>query len=186
MRLLGLSGSLRSGSYHTFLLKAAAESAESLGSTLVIHDISDIPFYNSDLEGDQKPAPVIALNDAIAAADAVIYSTPEYNHSISGVLKNAIDWVSRPSFKSVMAKKPSTIYTASKNGIGGARAQIAMREILNSTLSVIFPAHDFLVPFAHEVFDENGAVLNAQVADRLNRHMASFIEWVGQRDRLVD
>ena len=121
MKILGISGSLRAGSYNTLLLTNAAKNLEEPHS-LDIFSLMDIPFYNEDLEGEQRPAPVQGLLDAIDDADALLFATPEYNHSVPGVLKNAIDWASRPAFDCVLGGKPTGILSAAMSPVGGARA----------------------------------------------------------------
>jgi len=180
MHLLGISGSLRKGSFHTRLLEEARKYVELRGHSMTIHEIADIPLYNGDLDTEVKPASVLRLIDATRLADALIFAAPEYNHSISGVLKNAIDWVSRPAFKSAYVNKPCTVLTASGNSVGGARAQIAWREIMSSTLAAIYPAHDFLVPVVQNVFAADGSIQDEQVARRLERHIDGFIDWASR------
>ena len=178
MNILGISGSLRSGSFNSLLLKAAAQSAESEGSSITIFNISDIPLYNADLDGASKPEAVLRLIDAIHKADGLVFATPEYNYSIPGVLKNAIDWASRPGFQSILAKKPSGIISASTSPLGGARAQIHLRNVLASTLTPVFLSPDFLLPFAQNAFDDNGALKDPKAIERLNRYIQGYLAWV--------
>jgi len=178
MNILGISGSLRKGSFNTLLLKAATQAANAEGSNLTIVDISDIPFYNSDLDGEVKPDSVASFIDAIAHSDGIIFSTPEYNYSIPGVLKNAIDWASRPAYQSVLSKKPSGIISASTSPLGGARAQIHLRDILAGTLSPVFLTPDFLLPLAISAFDSNGTLNDPKAVERLNRYIKGYIAWV--------
>ncbi|HEY2132858.1 MAG TPA: NADPH-dependent FMN reductase [Acetobacteraceae bacterium] len=133
-RLLGISGSIRRESTNSIILRTLAEM---LGgkSALTLFPLDDVPMYNSDLEGDQLPASVRALKDAIAASDGLILATPEYNHGMSGVLKNALDWASRPAFASPLKHKPALLMTSSPGYVGGARAHAQMQETLTSTLA---------------------------------------------------
>ena len=132
-KLLGLSGSIRAASTNTAIL---ATLAETLGpdAELVLFPLNDIPPYNSDLEGDLLPAPVRALKQAITDSDGLVLSTPEYNHGMSGVLKNALDWASRPVFASPLRNKPALSMTSSNGYVGGARAHAQMHETLISSL----------------------------------------------------
>src|SRR6202007_3301229 len=133
-RLLGLSGSIRKESTNTAILHSLAEK---LGTraTLTVFPLNDIPLYNSDLEGDALPQSVRALKETIAASDGLILSTPEYNHGMSGVLKNALDWASRPAFASPLRNKPTLLMTSSPGYVGGARAQVQMQETMASALA---------------------------------------------------
>ncbi len=133
-RLLGLSGSIRRASTNTAILNTLSEK---LGAkaTLTVFPLNDIPLYNQDLEPDSLPQPVQALKAAITAADGIILCSPEYNHGMSGVLKNALDWASRPVFTAPLTGKPALVMTSSPGYVGGARAQAQMQETLASTLS---------------------------------------------------
>lgn len=135
IKLLGISGSLRKGSFNTTLLRAAQEMAPD-GMTVDIADLSDIPLYNEDVREQGYPQPVQALRNQIRDADAVLIATPEYNYSIPGVLKNAIDWASRPPEQPFDAKIVG-IMGASPGRIGTARAQYHLRQcfvFLNATV----------------------------------------------------
>jgi len=123
IRIAGISGSLRQASFSTALIKLLARHLQP-AIELSLVDIRDVPLYNEDLDGDEKPAAVHAVNTAIAQADAVLFVTPEYNHGVPGVLKNTLDWISRPVFNSVLKNKPATIITSSLAFTGGVRAQV--------------------------------------------------------------
>jgi len=131
--LLGLSGSIRRDSANTAILAALADA---LGgkAAMTLFPLNDIPLYNGDLEGDRLPAPVRALKDAIAAADGLVLCSPEYNHGMSGVLKNALDWASRPGFNSPLKNKPALIMSSSPGALGGARAHAQVRETIAAAL----------------------------------------------------
>ncbi|VVP36398.1 NADPH-dependent FMN reductase [Pseudomonas silesiensis] len=133
-RLLGISGSLRSQSTNTAVLKALATR---LGdrATMSLFSLNDIPLYNADLEADALPASVASLKEAISQVDGLIICSPEYNYGTSGVLKNALDWASRPGFNSPLKNKPVLIMTSSPGALGGVRAQAQLRETLSATLS---------------------------------------------------
>jgi chromate reductase len=133
-RLLGLSGSIRQGSTNTIILGTLAEHLGERAS-LTMFPLNDVPLYNSDLEGDRLPEPVRALKAAIAHSDGIILCSPEYNHGMSGVLKNALDWASRPAFDSPLRNKPSLLMTSSPGYVGGARAHAQMQETLISALA---------------------------------------------------
>jgi chromate reductase, NAD(P)H dehydrogenase (quinone) len=133
-RLLGLSGSIRKGSANTVILKTLAQKLEARTS-LTVFPLDEVPLYNSDLEGDALPLSVRALKEAIAASDGLVIATPEYNHGMSGVLKNALDWASRPAYASPLKNKPVLLVTSSPGYVGGARAHAQMQETLASALA---------------------------------------------------
>lgn len=133
-RLLGISGSLRLGSNCTAVLRALAPLLEGL-ALLEVTTLHEVPLYNADLEGDALPEGVRRLKQAIASADALVVCSPEYNYGMSGVLKNAIDWASRPGFASPLKDKPALVITASPGMFGGARAQAQIRDALAATLA---------------------------------------------------
>ncbi len=179
MKLLGISGSLRKGSYNTRLLEAAVGLMPE-GAELTIVGCGDIPHYNKDLDTENKPEDVLQLLQAVRYADGVLFATPEYNYSFSGVLKNAIDWASRPAYKSVLADKPCAIVSASQSLIGGARAQAHLRQVLSATLSPVVPTPPFLVPMAQDKFDTDGLLTDEDTRRRLARYMGEFVDWVNR------
>lgn len=143
-RLIGMSGSLRAGSYSNAVLETLRERFAGQAD-LKIWDLRPIPAYDQDFEGDKRPAPVKALLAAIAAADGLVLCAPEFNHSIPGVLKNALDWASRPAFASVMAYKPVAIMATSRGPLGGARCLEHMRVALDSMLARVTLAREVII-----------------------------------------
>ncbi len=143
-RLIGMSGSLRAGSYSNAVLETLRERFAGVAD-LTIWDLAPIPAYNQDFEGDKRPAPVKALLAAIDEADGLVLCAPEFNHSIPGVLKNALDWASRPAFTSVMAYKPVAIMTTSQGPLGGARCLEHMRVALASMMSRVVLAREVVI-----------------------------------------
>ena len=143
-RLIGMSGSLRTGSYSNAVLATLREHFADRAE-LELPDLGAIPLYNQDFEGDKRPPTVKALLAAIAAADGVILCAPEFNHSIPGVLKNAIDWASRPAFQSVLAYKPVAIMATSRGQLGGARCLEHMKVALDSCLARIALAREVVI-----------------------------------------
>jgi chromate reductase len=131
VRVLGISGSLRAGSHNTRLLRAAAELLPPGAQLEVFEGLAEIPPFDADIEGS-PPAAVLALKEAIAQADAVLIATPEYNHSIPGVLKNALDWVSRPIAANPMRGKPALVIGASTGMFGAVWAQAETRKVLGA------------------------------------------------------
>jgi chromate reductase len=146
-RLIGMSGSLRTGSYSNAVLETLREKFAG-NAELTIWDLAPIPAYNQDFEGEKRPAPVKALLAAIGAADGLVLCAPEFNHSIPGVLKNALDWASRPAFTSVMAYKPVAIMATSRGPLGGARCLEHMRVALESMLSRVALAREVTITAA--------------------------------------
>jgi chromate reductase, NAD(P)H dehydrogenase (quinone) len=132
MRVLGISGSLRRGSHNAMLLRAAADLLPP-GVQLEVWDgLREVPPYDEDEDGDPAPAGVARLREAIASADAVLIATPEYNHSIPGTLKNALDWASRPFATNVFRNKPVAVIGASTGLFGAVWAQAEVRKVLKA------------------------------------------------------
>lgn len=134
IHLVAISGSLRRGSHCTAVLRSLQPLLPP-GTTLALVPLDDVPLYNADLDGDQPPPAVAQLKSAIAAADGLVLCSPEYNYGMPGVLKNAIDWASRPGFASPLKGKPALIMTASPGTAGGVRAQAQIRDALAATLA---------------------------------------------------
>jgi chromate reductase, NAD(P)H dehydrogenase (quinone) len=144
IRLIGMSGSLRSGSYSNAVLETLREEFDGRAD-ITIYDLRPIPLYDQDFEGDKRPEPVKALLSAIAESDGLVLCAPEFNHSIPGVLKNALDWASRPAFTSVMAYKPVAIMATSRGALGGARCLEHLRVSLDSMLSRVTLAREVII-----------------------------------------
>ena len=174
--ILGISGSLRSGSFNTGLLRAAQELAPD-GIEVKVFDLNDIPLYNGDVEPDGDPGGVASLKAAIRDADALLIATPEYNHGPSGVLKNAIDWASRDRGEGSLVGKPVTIIGA--GGFSGtARAQQQLQSVLSETVAHLMVKPGVLVPMAWEKFDEQGRLVDPQTRTVLQGHLAAFADWI--------
>jgi len=130
MRILGISGSLRRDSHNTALLRAAAELVPPEDELVVFDGVKDVPAYDEDDEGEPLPAAVAALVTAVAEADAVLFATPEYNASVPGALKNALDWASRPLATNVFRNKPVAVIGSSAGMFGAVWAQAELRKVL--------------------------------------------------------
>ena len=143
-RLIAMSGSLRAGSYSNAVIETLREKFAGR-ARLTLWDLAPIPAYNQDFEGEKRPAAVKELLVAIAAADGLVLCAPEFNHSIPGVLKNALDWASRPAFASVLAYKPVAIMTTSRGPLGGARCLEHLRVTLASMLSRVAVAREVII-----------------------------------------
>jgi NAD(P)H-dependent FMN reductase len=184
MKLVGLSGSLRQGSYNTALLRAAAELMPS-GAELAIHTIHGIPLYDADAEAAEGiPEAVSTLKDAIAASDGLILATPEYNHSFPGAFKNAIDWLSRPpaDSKRVFAGKPVAIVGTSPGGFGTILAQNAWLPILRALGTQPWNGGRLLVSHARDAFDAAGALTDTSAREQLERFLRGFVAFAGARN----
>jgi chromate reductase, NAD(P)H dehydrogenase (quinone) len=143
-RLIGMSGSLRAGSYSNAVLETLREKFADRAQ-LQLYDLRPIPLYDQDFEGDKRPDPVKALLQAIAGSDGLVLCAPEFNHSIPGVLKNALDWASRPAFTSVMAYKPVAIMATSPGPQSGARCLEHMKVALDSMLARVVLARECII-----------------------------------------
>lgn len=176
MKIVAISGSLRQASFNTALLEAA-RTCLSDEIFWEVGSIGDIPLYNEEIDGDEKPAAVRRLLDQVSAADGLVIASPEYNYGVPGGLKNAIDWLSRPAYKSVLLHKPTLIMSASLSPAGGVRAQSQLKQILSGTLTPVYPAPEFSLASAHTQFD-NGRLVDAAVQRRLQRLMDGFCVWV--------
>src|SRR5262245_45954180 len=176
MLVLGIAGSLRRASFNRGLVRAAAEEAPP-GMEVRSFDLRDVPLYDGDLEGDALPAPVRALKQAIAAADALFLATPEYNWSLSGVLKNALDWASRPAGASVLKHKPVAVAGATGGSFGTVRAQLALRGVLASTGSYVLPDPLLHIGAARERFDTDGNLVDPETRAALRAQLEALAEW---------
>ncbi|MEA2365993.1 MAG: hypothetical protein QOI32_1505 [Thermoleophilaceae bacterium] len=167
MRVLGISGSLRRESHNTKLLRAAGAIVEEHGGRFELFDgLKAIPPYDEDDDVGTGPGPVAELRLAIAAADAVLFATPEYNSSIPGVLKNAVDWASRPLATSPLRNKPVAVIGASTGMFGAVWAQAELRKVLGATGARVSEV-ELAVGHAHEHLDESGRPVEAAQEEAL-------------------
>lgn len=158
IRILGIVGSLRSGSYNRLALRAAQELLPD-GVELELIELHGIPVFNQDDEL-LPPAAVVEFKRRIAAADAILFATPEYNYSIPGVLKNAIDWASRPYGKSAWLGKPAALLGASTGSLGTARAQYHLRQILVAQDMPVVSQPEVMIGSAEQRFDSDGRLVD--------------------------
>jgi chromate reductase, NAD(P)H dehydrogenase (quinone) len=179
-KLIGISGSLRKGSYNTALLRAAATMAPK-GTEFVIGQISGIPLYDGDVEAtDGIPDAVTELKELIATADGLLIATPEYNNSMPGVLKNAIDWLSRPpaDIKRVFGGKPVAVMGASPGGFGTILSQNAWLPVLRTLGTRPWFEGRLMVSRAQQVFDANGEITDQKIQEQLRQFVEGFARFV--------
>jgi len=169
MRILGISGSARRDSHNTKLLRAAAELLPAGVELVEWEGLSALPIYDEDLEAD-RPESVCDLVDALAAADAVLIATPEYNHSIPGGLKNALDWASRPHDENPLRHKPALVVGASTGLFGAVWAQAEARKVLSALGANVLDA-ELPVGMADSAFDVDGTLADPQLAERLREQL---------------
>jgi chromate reductase, NAD(P)H dehydrogenase (quinone) len=175
-KLIGLSGSLRQASYNTALLRSAA-GLMPVGSELIVETIRGIPLYDADLEAEGIPEKVTALKDAIAAADGLLLVTPEYNNSIPGVFKNAIDWLSRPDadIKRVFGNKPVAVIGASPGGFGTILSQNAWLPVLRTLKADFWSDGRLMVSRAGTVFNQDGTLVDQKIEGQLRKFLEGFV-----------
>ena len=178
IKVLAFAGSLRKGSYNKALIRAAVE-VKPDSMAIEVFDLEGIPPYNQDLE-TQIPERVTEFKDKIRAADTLLIATPEYNYSVSGVLKNAIDWASRPNVGNPLEGKPVAIMSASTGRLGGARAQYHLRQ--SFVFLNMHPVNrpEVMLPNAKDNVDANGNVNNEQTLKLIRQLLETLVEWTKQ------
>ena len=183
MRILGISGSLRRDSHNTRLLRAAALALPPGAELELLDGLAAVPPYSEDADTEPAPEAVAHLRDQIAAADALLIATPEYNASIPGVLKNAIDWMSRPSsdIDRVFKGKPVAILGASPGSFGTARGQAAWLGVLRAVqLRPFFELPPFYLAKAHQSFTPDGGFADPKSKELLTSFLAGFVAFAAK------
>jgi len=177
--VVGFAGSLRRGSYNRALLRAAIEVAPPQ-LRIEVRELDAVPLYNADVEAAGVPPGVEELRAAVRQADALLIATPEYNHGVPGVLKNAIDWLSRPPSASALNGKVAAIMGASPGMTGTARSQSQLRQafVFTNTYALLQP--EVLVARAHEKFDAGGRLVDQATRDFLGTFLQQFAEFIGR------
>jgi chromate reductase len=182
MKILALSGSLRAGSLNTRLLREIAERAPAEVEIEIWDSLRSIPPYDEDTDNELAPASVLALREAVAQADGLLFATPEYNASIPGVLKNAVDWVSRPRATTPFQGKPAAVVGATTGQFGAVWAQADLRKVLGTAGARVVD-RELPVAKAHERLESDGALLaDAQLDGRCGEVLAALIAEI-ERDR---
>ena len=176
LEVLGFSGSLRRGSFNTAALRAAGELLPP-GMTLVVFDLADLPFYDGDVEARGFPEPVARVHARIARADALLIATPEYNHSIPGLIKNAVDWASRPPEGAPIQGKPVGIIGASPSQVGTARAQLDLRRVCTFAGALPMPPPEVLIGRADAKFDAEGRLTDEPTRVHLGKFLEALAAW---------
>ena len=175
IKVLGIAGSLRAGSYNKALLKAAKDlSPENM--EIEIFDIKNIPLFNQD---DQKEIPesISLFKNKIKEADAILFITPEYNYSIPGILKNAIDTASRPYEENSWNSKPVAIISSSIGMLGGSRAQYHLRQVLVSINMYSLNHPEVIIPFVNEKFDDKLNLIDEKTKNAISNQLIALDTW---------
>ena len=166
MKVLGISGSLRRDSYNTKLLRAAEELLPPFAELTVWDELKAVPPFDEDDELGPTPSAVASLREAVAEADAIVFATPEYNASVPGQLKNAVDWLSRPVATAALRGKPALVVGASTGAFGAVWAQAELRKVLATAGARVVEA-EVAVGHAPAKFDGSGALVDEELNDQL-------------------
>jgi chromate reductase, NAD(P)H dehydrogenase (quinone) len=185
MRVLGISGSVRRDSHNTKLLRHAGEMFEAEGAEFVLYDeLKTIPPYDEDDDVDGGPEPVARLRDLVSGADAVFFATPEYNHSVPGQLKNAVDWLSRPIATNVLRNRPAAVIGASTGMFGAVWAQAELRKVLSATGARVVEG-EVPVGHAHTRFDEDGRLTDSEIEESVRAVVTALVDAVREREEAL-
>lgn len=174
--ILGIAGSLRRASMNRGLLRAAQEMKPD-GVDIEVFELHRIPLYNDDENQENPPEVVVTLKEKIRAADALLIASPEYNHSLSGVLKNTIDWASRPPPQSPLRHKPVAIMGVAAGPSGTIRSQLALRVVLGSVESYAMLKPELLIPHGASKFDMDGNLVDQELRERVRHVVESLVGW---------
>ncbi|AUT76261.1 NADPH-dependent FMN reductase [Paraburkholderia hospita] len=177
---VGFSGSLRKASYSTALMRFFSQQLSGRGHLFRSIDIGAIPHYNEDVENLSLPESVKDARAIVGDCDGIVIATPEFNHGIPGVLKNALDWLSRPAFTSCFAYKPVIFCTFSPGALGGVRAQYQLRETFSSMLCEVIPMQEIVIPHVHQKFRDN-VLTDAKTIEFVSYSLDIFIRGVANR-----
>jgi chromate reductase len=184
VKILGISGSLRQGSHNTNLLRTAAGLLPADVELELWDRLKEVPPYDEDDDVDPAPGSVAALRAAVAAADAILFATPEYNSSVPGQLKNAVDWVSRPLATNPLRNKPVAVVGASTGAFGAVWAQAELRKVLAATGARVVEG-EVAVGHAPTRFDERGVLVDENLLEQLQEVLAELLDAAEARNDLV-
>jgi len=176
VKILGMAGSLRRGSYNKAALRAALDLLPE-GAELKIIDLAPIPFLNEDLEGQSLPKEVLELASSVQAADALLLVTPEYNYSVAPVMKNAIDWISRPSTGAPVMGKPVALMSASTGMFGGARAQYHLRQTCVVCNMMTLNRPEVFIMQAQNKFDQDLRLTDDYTRNAIKNLLQALVDW---------
>lgn len=177
IKILAIAGSLRNESNSKAILRTLCDRSWE-GAVMESFDLGGIPLYNGDLDGDCQPGQVPSFKEAISRSDGLVIVSPEYNYGMSGVLKNALDWASRPAMDSVLKHKPCVVITSSPAGTGGVRAHEQVRKTLQACLSVVVPTAEVCIPKVNDKL-ENGR-LNDETSLKMSiEAVEALVDWIG-------
>lgn len=179
IQILGIPGSIREESFNRSLLEAASDLARD-GMAIEVFDIGSVPAYDEDVENDGDPSEVTDLKKAIADADGLLIATPEYQHGVPGVLKNALDWASRPPGEAPLQGKPTAIMGATVGSYGTARAQEQLRSTLTYNDCPMVTSPEVLVSGAHDKMDDQGRVVDGTTREFIEQLLDSLDELIVQ------
>lgn len=179
MRIVALCGSLRTGSFNQALLNAAIERGPAHDLEIVQADIRDFPPFNQDLEMTPPPA-VLEAKRVIQTGETLWLVSPESNYGVPGVLKNAIDWLSRPLHDPTLYRRPMAVAGVSTGYMGTMRAQLAWRQMWHYFNAPVFSGIELVVPSARTVFNEDGRITDPATIERLDAYLSALSEWVIQ------
>ena len=180
MKIIAFSGSLRTGSWNTKLVHLAAKELEARGATVDVWDFkaANIPVYDPDTSDTNPPPAMVDFKQRVRAADALLISSPEYNYSIPGALKNLIDFASRPPKENPFRGKVVGLMGTTPGPGGTLQGQIALRHVMHGMLCVVTPGLSFTISQAHEAFDDKGALKDEAKAKQLGGYLDRFVEEV--------
>ena len=176
INVLAVAGSLRRASFNRGLIRAACE-LDVPGLALSELDIIDVPLYNGDVEEQGNPAPVVELKARVKEADGLLLATPEYNRGMPGVLKNALDWASRPPEQALKAK-PIALIGATPGGFGTRAAQFQIRQSLGNPGALVLPKPELWVSGASEKFDADGNLTDEHTREAIRDVLTAFRDWI--------
>lgn len=177
--ILAISGSLRKGSYNRAVLRAAAELAPPGVIVTILDGLETVPVFNEDLEGAiAHPPGVVRLRKALTDSDGLLISTPEYNQSVPGVVKNMIDWLSRGEAHEGLTGRPVAVTGATTGPWGTRISQSVLKQMMVSTQALVMPAPTLFIPRVESLLDEHGNLVDVEVRTRLGELVSSFVDWI--------